>query len=87
MILDELYGFNVEVQELKILDGQDIEDITAWTIKSENNIGQYEGWLDSLESTANEIIEHKHHREVAIEKRGRKDVSSECLKKKSALPR
>ena len=68
MILDELYGFDVEVQELKILDGQDIEDITAWTIKSENNIGQYEGWLDSSESTANEIIEHKHHREVAIEK-------------------
>ena len=62
-ILDKLFGIKIKVQKLKTDDGQDLEDITTWNEKFENDIGQHE---DLIDSSVIKIKEHKHHRKVTI---------------------
>ena len=62
-ILDKLFGIKIKVQKLKTDDGQDLEDITTWNEKFENDIGQHE---DLIDSSVIKIKEQKHHRKVTI---------------------
>lgn len=60
-ILDKLYGFKVEAQELKIHNGHNIEDISAWTFD----------WLFRKHS------QWDKRERTSYKSRGRKNVSSE----------
>lgn len=64
-ILDTLFGIKIKVQKLKTDHGQDLQHITTWNEKFENDIGQHE---DLTDSSVIKIKEHKHHRKVNIKK-------------------
>ena len=60
-------------------------EIIAWSEKFENDIGQHEDLIESLETTDGEIKEQEHHRKVAIEKEREEERLKLVLKEEKCI--